>query len=283
MSFNLIKEDTPKKVNTNTVFLEDADDFVIEKQSAMEDNLGEEYLVDPEDPEDEDEQELEEELEAEEGDEIFEEDPSNNAEMTQEEIQQEKAKYLYQLNRLIKRGFASTRRFGMEHSLDDIRGEVFRIKKEIDVDSGVDYCRQGLMFCISTIEMVDGNYNLGVGLTGWSQNVMGNIESYDEVFAELYEKYATKVNVGPEIKLITMLAGSAFMFSMQKRMMNNEPVPQKQREMEGPSFDTDELLRELNEEVDLDNISDISEDEIKIVPEIKNISIKKRGRKSKNT
>ena len=99
---------------------------------------------------------------------------NNDPVKSYEDIQQEKAFYLSQLNRLIKKGNVTSRRFGMEHSLEQIRGEVFRIKKEISIDSGVDYCRQGLMFCVSTIEMVEGKYS--GKMSGWSQNVMGNIE-----------------------------------------------------------------------------------------------------------
>lgn len=176
----------------------------------------------------------------------------------------------------------------MEHSLEQIRGEVFRIKKEISVDAGVDYCRQGLMFCVSTIEMVEGTYGSG-SMGGWSQNVMGNIESYDEVFEELYQKYFSESKMGPELKLISLLAGSAFMYRLNKSMVADKGFSPRQREMSGPSMDTDDLLKRLNEEVDLDDVSSIGSDgassEESLVikePEIKSIPVKKpRGRPKK--
>jgi hypothetical protein len=202
-----------------------------------------------------------------------------------EDIQQEKSHYLTQLNRLIKRGHVSIRRFSMEHTLEEIRGEVYRIKKESDMDNGIDYCRQGLMFCVSTIEMMNGKYKVGGNLKGWSQTVMGNIESYDEVFEELYDTYYSKIKMAPEIKLITMVAGSAFMFHLNKSLFSNDSVAPSQREMEGPSFDTDELLQKLNDEVDIDDISNISSDSstqsLRMVEETKIIPIKKRGRPKK--
>lgn len=204
---------------------------------------------------------------------------------TYEEIQQEKSYYLSQLKRLEKKGSVTSRRFTMEHSLDEIRGEVIRIKKEQDMDSSIDYCRQALMFCVSTIEMAEGKYNLGAELGGWSQNVMGNIESYDSVFEELYEKYASSVSVMPEIKLISMIGGSAFMFSLQKKLLKGTSAPPpRQREMDGPSTDTDELLRRLAE-VDIDDIasdsSSSSGESIKIteqVPPSKTINVAKKPR-----
>jgi hypothetical protein len=133
--------------------------------------------------------------------------------------------------------------------------------------------------------MAEGKYNMGADLGGWSQNVMGNIDTYDEVFEELYIKYASSVNVLPEIKLISMLAGSAFMFSLNKKMNIGAPAP-RQRSMDGPSVDTDDLMAKLNEMDlgdDMSEISDMTEDSIVIKEqeEIKSIPIKKRGRPKK--
>ena len=207
---------------------------------------------------------------------------------TYQEIQVEKSGYLSQLKRLEKKGNVLSRKFTMEHSLDEIRNEVIRIKKEQEVDASIDYCRQGLMFCVSTIEMADNKYNFGAELGGWSRNVMGNIENYDSVFEELYEKYAGSIGVMPEMKLISMLAGSAFMYSLQKKLVNGkEPAP-RQREMDGPGIDTDELMQKLAEvDIDMDDeVSEMSDDSIVIheEPEEKKVIDikKKRGRPKKN-
>ncbi len=297
MSFRFVKENEDKVINAESFDLNNQDDFVIKKGAFQEnpetlpkkrEELGEDFLIQKEDlqEENEDEEDIYEDENMSQ-DMFFRENQQGPEEekLSYEEIQQQKSHYLYQLNRLRKRGIETSRRFGMEHSLDEIRGEVFRIKKEIDMDNSIDYCRQGLMFCVSTIEMLNGQYNLGGKLNGWSQTVMGSIESYDEVFEELYEKYYSSVKMAPEIKLISMVAGSAFMFHLQKSLLNNESFAPRQREMSGPQLDTDELLKELNDEVDLDDISSVtsSEKSIKIVVEDdkKTIPIKKRGRPAK--
>jgi len=300
MSFRFVKENEDKILNTETFDLEDQDDFVIKKGTFQEnpetlpkkhEELGEEFLIQKQDlHQEENISEYENEDNNDENvsqDIFFRETQQNNQQeaLSYEEIQQQKSHYLYQLSRLRKRGIESSRRFGMEHSLEEIRGEVFRIKKEIDMDNSIDYCRQGLMFCVSTIEMLNGQYNFGGKLNGWSQTVMGNIESYDEVFEELYEKYYSSVKMAPEIKLMSMVAGSAFMFHLQKSLLNNESFAPRQREMSGPQVNTEDLLKELNDEVDLDDVSSIasSEKSIKIIvdDDKKTIPIKKRGRPSK--
>lgn len=216
-------------------------------------------------------------------------EPQQHAEMTYEQIQEEKAKGLSQLKRFQKRGIALDRRLGMEHSLAEIQGEVYRIKKENQIDAGIDYCRQGLMFCVSTIEMANQTYKLGANLNGWSQVIFNDMSSYDDVFEELYEKYYSKMGASPEIKLISMLAGSAFMFHLQKELSGNGAMlGRRQREMSGPSIDTDELLRELNDSDSEDGSIALTEEESVVEPEpepepeVKNISVKKKGRPRKN-
>lgn len=297
MSYRFVKEDGGKVINTESLDMNNHDDFIIDNKKIFKVNpdsfpkemeeLGEEFLVKNEDI-DSVEENYEKDVDDEVTNDVFLNETRNDYEHEQisfEDIQQQKSHYLYQLNRLKKRGFETSRRFGMEHSLEEIRGEVFRIKKEMDMDNSIDYCRQGLMFCVSTIEMMNGQYNLGGNINGWSQTVMGNIDSYDDVFEELYEKYYTSVKMAPEIKLISMVAGSAFMFHLQKSLLNNETMAPRQREMTGPSIDTDELLRDLNNEVDLDDISSIasSEKSIKLVveEETKSIPIKRKGRPPK--
>jgi hypothetical protein len=233
--------------------------------------------------------------------------------LTYEEMQQQKAYYLSQLNRLEKKGNILSRRFGPEHSLEEIKSEVFRIRKEKELENGIEYCKQGLMFFVTTIEMANERFDpFGAKLSGWSNSVMATQDSYDDVFEELYEKYNTKLAVAPEIKLISMIAGSAFMFHLQKSLVdkamnsgdvmgslasmfnrggeggggdrrnNSRQQEFNKEEMKGPSINTDELLRKLNAD-DISDISSIRSDESELLPD-KSITVqvpKKRGRKPK--
>jgi hypothetical protein len=307
MSFNIERDSDTKKIKTDVYGADGTDTVnikrepfkrdIFESNPAKEEEPGMEFLVDEEEEDDNQEDyEPHEDEDGEEDDDIFRKPESYNQPSgpvkSYEETQQEKSYYLSQLKRLEKKGNVISRKYTMEHTLDEIRGEVIRIKKEQDMDNSIDYLRQGLMFCVSTIEMADNKYDFGAQLGGWSQNVMGNIESYDGVFEELYDKYSNSMTVMPEIKLISMLAGSAFMFSLQKKIVgstsgNTTATTPRQREMSGPSIDTDELMRRLGE-VDIDDdISSVSSSNtsVKITeqePVVKTINVaKKRGRPSK--
>jgi hypothetical protein len=298
MSFNIERESDGKNIKTDISGLA-GDQINIQRDSFTErpkehnpeEELGMEFML----PETSSKSEENEERNSEEmtvSDEFLNENHNNGDSFqdntrTYAQIQDEKSGYLSQLKRLEKKGNVLSRKFTMEHSLDEIRNEVIRIKKEQQVDASIDYCRQGLMFCVSTIEMADSKYNFGAELGGWSRNVMGSIENYDSVFEELYEKYAGSIGVMPEMKLISMLAGSAFMYSLQKKLVNGKQPAPRQREMDGPSIDTDELMQQLAEvDIDDDDLSEISDDSIVIheEPEEKKVIDikKKRGRPKKN-
>lgn len=307
-------------------------EFFEEPQELEEDDMGVEFITNENKrlPEEEDNYEAEEEDEEEY--EQSQEDPmmtgryaesDNESEasaprLSYEETQQQKAYYLSQLKRLTDKGNVPSRRFGYEHSLNEIKQEVLRIRKEIEINRGVNYCKQGLMFCVSTIEMLNTKYDpFSIDLDGWSNVIMADKESYNDVFEELYEKYSSKITTSPEIKLIMMVAGSAMMFHLQKTIINKQfssggdsggmlgslinklsgggetskpkSSENKEQKMKGPSVDTDELLKKLNSDdfSDVSSVtSEVKEKKKEDDKEGKTISVtqpKKRGRKPKNS
>ena len=219
------------------------------------------------------------------------EDPYAN--LSHEEILHKKGFLLSQLKRLEKKGHLPQRRLGVEHSIEEIESEVVRIKKEIEIDNGVNYCKQGLVFFANTIEMANSKLNIAK-LDGFSIHVMSTQDQYDEVFEELYEKYASSINAGPEIKFITMFAASAFMFHLQKVLAEEQVgkgnilnvINKMSNKMKGPSQTTEDIMRNLESD-SVSDMSDISSERSYISETMekpkKTISIPaKRGRPRKN-
>jgi|UniRef100_A0A6C0CNU9 hypothetical protein len=141
-------------------------------------------------------------------------------------VDEEKADLVNKLGRLEKKGFAVNKRLNVYSPVDELRTEVKRITYSIDVDKSVKFSRRMLIACVTGLEFMNKRYNpFEIQLEGWSENVMENVDDYDEVFEELYVKYRTKMHVAPEVKLIMMLGGSAMMFhltnSMFKQVMPN--------------------------------------------------------------
>src|SRR5210317_86712 len=137
-------------------------------------------------------------------------------------IDEEKADLVNKLGRLEKKGFTVNKRLNVYSNIDDLRTEVKRITYSIDVDKSVKFARRMLIACTTGLEFMNKKYNpFEIQLEGWSENVMENVDDYDEVFEELYVKYRTKMHVAPEVKLIMMLGGSAMMFHLTNSMFKS--------------------------------------------------------------
>ena len=172
-------------------------------------------------------------------------------------IEDEKADLLNRIERLSKKGLNTSGRLTVYSDIEDIRAEYKRLTYSIEVDQSIKFQRRMLVACVSGIEFLNKKFDpFDLELDGWSENVMENQEDYDTVFEELFQKYRSKVNVAPEIKLMFMVGGSAMMFHLSKSMFkpfvqkqsgqqqapqtNNTSMPGK-RDMKGPGFDISSL------------------------------------------
>ena len=175
-------------------------------------NDEEEYEDDDEDDDDDGEEEEYEDDE--------EEEPKKQK--SYEEIQQEKQKLLFNLERLQKQGYPPSKRYSMASSFEDMQFEHDRLKKQRDVEKSIKFSRKILMAVVSGVEFLNGRFDpFDVKLEGWSENIMENVSDYDEVFEELHDKYSDSVKMAPELKLIAMVAGSGFMFHLTNSLFKS--------------------------------------------------------------
>jgi len=234
-------------------------------------------------------------------------------------IEDEKADLLNKISRLIKKGINSGARLTIYSDIEEIRTEYKRMIYSIECDRSIKFQRRMLIAAVTGLEFLNDKFDpFDLELNGWSQNTMENVEDYDGVFEELYNKYKTKVNVAPEVKLIMMVGGSAMMFHLTNSMfkaavpnMNNvmkqnpelvrnmmdavqrsqtgpEMPPQASREMRGPGMDFGSLMNMMGPGMpqstrpiirEDDSVSDIvSVDEQEDTREVKVTDTKKAGR-----
>ena len=139
-----------------------------------------------------------------------------------EEIQQEKQKLLFNLERLQKQGYPPSKRYSMASSYEDMLFEHDRLKKQRDVEKSIKFSRKILMAFVSGAEFLNGKFDpFDVKLEGWSENIMENVSDYDEVFEELHDKYGESVKMAPELKLLAMVASSGFMFHLTNSLFKS--------------------------------------------------------------
>jgi hypothetical protein len=148
--------------------------------------------------------------------------PQEKKRMSEEDILKEKQEMLYQFDRLEKKGIKLPRKFTLASSLEEMRTEYERLKRDKEVDASVKFQRRMVMAFASGVEFLNDKFDpFDVKLSGWSEKVHEDIDDYDEVFEELHEKYKSKAKVAPELKLIFMMGSSAFMFHLTNSMFKS--------------------------------------------------------------
>uniref|UniRef100_A0A6C0CXY4 Uncharacterized protein n=1 Tax=viral metagenome TaxID=1070528 RepID=A0A6C0CXY4_9ZZZZ len=139
--------------------------------------------------------------------------------MNSQDIKNEKIDLIYKFKKLESQGIRTTMNYTMNSHLDDMRNEYTKLKKQRELENSIKFQRKMLMACITGIEFLNGRFDpFSVKLDGWSESVNENINDYDEVFEELAEKYSGPGESSPELRLLFMLGGSAFMFHLTNTM-----------------------------------------------------------------
>ena len=142
--------------------------------------------------------------------------------MDMETIRRRKQEILFKLEKMRRLGVQGIRKFNMSSDLNNMEDELTRVKYEREVESSIKFQRKCLMACVTGAELLNNKFDfLDFKLDGWSEQVNENIDEYNEVFEELHEKYKERARMAPEIKLIFMLGGSAFMYHLTNSMFKN--------------------------------------------------------------
>ena len=142
--------------------------------------------------------------------------------LTKEELLREKFKYVKKLEDLEKKGIRLTKKYDMESSLLEMKGEYETHVEERERKNSVKFQGKMLMACITGIEFLNNKFDpFDLKLDGWSEQINENIDDYDEIFGELHEKYKSKAKMAPELKLLFQLGGSAIMLHMTNTMFKS--------------------------------------------------------------
>jgi hypothetical protein len=147
---------------------------------------------------------------------------STQPQLSKEELLREKFKYLRKLEELEAKGVKVSKKYNMESGLQEMQGEYEMIVAEKERSNSVKFQGKILMACITGIEFLNNKFDpFDVKLDGWGEQINENINDYDDIFAELHEKYKSKSKMAPELKLLFQLAGSAVMVHMTNTMFKS--------------------------------------------------------------
>jgi len=147
---------------------------------------------------------------------------SSQPQLTKEELLREKFKYLRKLEGLEKKGVDISKKYTMDSPLAEMQGEYETIMDEKAKQNSVKFQGNMMMAIINGIEFLNGKFDpFDIKLDGWSEQINENITDYDDIFAELFEKYKSRATMAPELKLLFQLGGSAMMVHMTNTMFKS--------------------------------------------------------------
>jgi len=143
-------------------------------------------------------------------------DVPKDAPMSRDELLREKHTYIKKLEYLERKHKVElSKKYTLESNLNEMKAEYETIVADLEKQNSVQFQTKMLMAFVTGIEYLNKKFDpFDVDLDGWGEGINENISEYDEVFAELHEKYKSKAKMAPELKLLFMLGGSAVMTHM---------------------------------------------------------------------
>ena len=144
---------------------------------------------------------------------------------TQKELKFKKMETFAKLMHIKSLGIEFTKKYNMDSDLDEMEAEV---KYHSDIQSkknGVQLAKSFMCNAITGLEFFNERYDpFGFKLKGWSDQVKMNKDDFEEVFADLLEKYkGNGSKMEPEMKLAMMLIISAGSFHMSQTIATGLP------------------------------------------------------------
>jgi len=143
--------------------------------------------------------------------------PSFTQQLNAQEVRMKKIELLRKLAEIKQKGFSLTKDYDFTSSIEEMEYEYELLKSFVDKRNGIKIYKNILLNGVSIIEFMNEKYDpFDFHLEGWGEHMSIEVDSYDEVLEELYEKYkGTGKGMPPEIKLVLLLvaSGSAFHFT----------------------------------------------------------------------
>ena len=134
----------------------------------------------------------------------------------------EKFELLRKLEQLEAKGANVSKKYTMDSDLQEMKGEYEHIIQEKEKDNSIKFQGKVLTTMITGLEFLNSKFDpFDIKLDGWSEQVNENLDDFDEIFAELHEKYKSKAKMAPELKLLFQLASSGIMIHMTNTMFKS--------------------------------------------------------------
>ena len=151
--------------------------------------------------------------------------PTEKKELTPQELRLKKIEMLRKLCEIKSKGFALSKEYDFNSSLEEMEYEFDLLKSFADKRNGVKVFKGGLLQAVSVIEFLNDKYDpFDFHLSGWGDHMQLEVDSWEDVLEEIYEKYkGSGRKMAPEIKLLYLIIASAGAFHFTKSQSSKLP------------------------------------------------------------
>jgi hypothetical protein len=145
--------------------------------------------------------------------------------LTQQELRMKKIELLRKLCDIKAKGYELTKEYDFNSSLEEMEYEYELLKSFADKRNGVKIFKNGLLQAVSVVEFLNDKYDpFDFHLSGWGEHMSVEVDSWEDVLEEIYEKYkGTGRKMAPEIKLLYLIIASASAFHFTKSHASKLP------------------------------------------------------------
>lgn len=119
----------------------------------------------------------------------------------------EKAALLDKIDRLESRGFTPGRRVSHDTPIEDLRAEAARLRRASNMSSAVAMQSNWLLVFVRGIEWLNTKAppHLRLKLDGLRESFAEQLDSFQEVFEQMYSEHGSEVSVSPFIQLVGLI------------------------------------------------------------------------------
>uniref|UniRef100_A0A6C0JWC7 Uncharacterized protein n=1 Tax=viral metagenome TaxID=1070528 RepID=A0A6C0JWC7_9ZZZZ len=147
---------------------------------------------------------------------------SSSSRMTDREKRRKKRLMIKKLDEWYEKGLIkNSTRFTMDSSFEEVEDEYETALEDKRKKDSTKLMGWWLMTGINSIEYANAAFDpFGINLDGWAEQVSEDIDSYDEIFAELHEKYKGG-KMAPELSLLLRLGFSAAVVNFTNKALSS--------------------------------------------------------------
>ncbi len=145
--------------------------------------------------------------------------------LTGQQLRMKKIDLLRKLSDLKTKGYKLTKEYDFNSSIEEMEYEYDLLKSFADRRNGIKLYKNTIINFTNLVEFFNDKYDpFGAELSGWSEHMSVEVDTYDDVLEELYEKYkGAGKSLPPEVKLLILIGFSASAFHFTKKHMSNLP------------------------------------------------------------